>query len=121
MSDYNSNDLSVLVATAVTALGGVAVAARKWLRSEKVEDARTQTLLGGQRAGDMVVENLVKEVARLTAQMSEMRVELDQLKDRMNTVKMLAMDCFELANVCECEGDTREKLKDHLKSIMRES
>ena len=121
MSDYNANDLILMVGTGVTALGGIAVGIRKYFRDDRIAEAEARTKLGGQRAGDIVVENLVKEVARLTAQMAEMRTELDELKDRMVTVKMLAMDCFEMASACECEGDTRDKLKAHLKTIMRES
>ena len=121
MSEYSPNELMTLVAAGVTTLGTIAVGVRKWVRSERVAEAENHTRLGGQRAGDIVVGNLVKEVARLTTQMAEMRVEIDELKDRMITVKMLAMDCFEMASACVCEGDTRDKLKAHLKSIMRES
>ena len=119
MGDYSPGELMTMLGSGVATLTAASVAARKYFRSERVAEAQTRTMLGGQRAGDIVVENLVKEVARLTAQMAEMRTELDELKDELDYVRSAGVEGLELAMACTCKGVGRETLIDHLKAIIK--
>lgn len=119
MGDYSVNEVMALIGGGVTALGTIAVGVRKFLRSERIAEAKTDTAVGGQRAGDLVVENLVKEVNRLGAVVLQMRKEIDELKHEIDYVRAAALEGLELAMQCTCPGPGHDQLIEHLKSIIK--
>ena len=106
------------IATAITA-GGFTL--RKYLRTEKVSDASDSSTVKGFKGNDAVVDNLIAEVARLSTRLTELEDKVSHLTDKLAAVRLIALDCYQLANECDCDSENKARLLIHLKQIIRDA
>ena len=121
MADYDPTTATTLIGGVAAALVAMGVAAREYLKREKFTDASRDSAVSGIAANDRVLTNLVAEVARLTARIDELEAKVEHLTDKLASVRLIALDCYQIANECECCGDNRARLLEHLKTIIREA
>ena len=121
MNEYDPSSTTTLIGTATAALLAVGVAAREYLKREKLTDASRDSTVSGITANDKVLTNLVAEVARLTKRIEELEARVEHLTDKLANVRVIALDCYQIANECDCIGDNRARLLEHLKTIIRDA
>ena len=96
--DYDPNSTIGIIGAAATALIGLGVAAREYLKRERVGNAQDNSTVAGIGANDKVLSNLVAEVARLTARIDELEEKVEHLTAKLANVRLIALDCYQLAN-----------------------
>lgn len=106
------------IATAITA-GGFTL--RSYFKREKVTDASNDSTVKGFQGNDKVVDNLIAEVARLSTRLTELESKVEHLTDKLAAVRLIALDCYQLANECDCAGANKTRLLEHLKQIIRDA
>ena len=106
------------IATALTT-GGFAL--RSYFKKEKVSDASDSSVVKGFQGNDKVLDNLIAEVARLSVRITELEGKVEHLTDKLAAVRLIALDCYQLANECDCEGTNKAMLLEHLKQIIRDA
>lgn len=121
MGDLDTNALIGYLGAAVTALTTGGFALRSHFKREKVSDASDASAVKGFQGNDKVLANLVAEVERMGVRVSELESKVEHLTDKLATVRIIALDCYQLANECECKGENRVRLLAHLKQIIKEA
>ena len=121
MGEYDPSAATGLISGVAAALVAVGVAAREYLKREKFSDAGRDSVIGGIAANDKVLANLVGEVARLTTRIDELEARVEHLTDKLASVRLVALDCYQVANECSCAGENRARLLAYLKTIIKES
>lgn len=121
MAEYDPNTSINLIAGAVAAVMAAGVGVREYLKREKLSDATRGAEVNGIDANDKVLKNLVAEVARLSSRVTELEQRVEHLTDKLANVRLIALDCYQLANECECVSEGKAKLLDHLKQIIRDA
>ena len=97
MPDIESNYLIGSLSAIATALTTLGFALRNHLKKEKVSDASDSSTIKGFQSNDKVLDNLVAEVARLTARLNEVEAKVDHLTDKLAAIRLIALDCYQLA------------------------
>jgi hypothetical protein len=120
-NEFDPNGLGGYIGTAVAALITAVVGTGAYFRSKKVNDAESESTVKGFKGNDAVLDNLVKEVARLSARVLELEAKVEHLTEKLANVRLVALDCYQLANECECTGEGRDMLLEHLRSIIRDA
>lgn len=121
MGEYDPSTATGLISGVVAALVAVGVAAREYLKREKFSDAGRDSAIGGIAANDKVLANLVGEVARLTTRIDELETRVEHLTEKLASVRLVALDCYQVANECACTGENRARLLMYLKTIIKDS
>ena len=104
------------IATALTT-GGFAL--RSYFKREKVANAVDASTVKSHQGNDTVVD--IAEVARLSTRLSELESKVSHLTDKLAAVRLIALDCYQLANECDCNGVNKARLLEHLKQIIRDA
>lgn len=120
-NEFDPNGLGGYIGTAVGALITAVVGTSAYFSRKKVSDAADESTVKGFKGNDAVLENLVKEVARLASRIKELEDKVEHLTDKLANVRLVALDCYQLANECECAGDERDLLLEHLRTIIRDA
>jgi archaellum component FlaC len=102
-----------IVAAAATLGGGVI-----WFRQYVQKLGLTESHIG---ASKEVIDNMREELDRLQERITELEQRVEELTHRLAAVRMVAIDCYSLASECECESESKTRLMDHLKQIIRDS
>lgn len=121
MSDLETNTLIGYLGAGVGSLGAIAVGLREYFKRERVSDAVSDSSVKGIKSNDAVLDNLVAEMARLSGRVAELESKVEHLTDKLAAVRLIALDCYQLANECDCASDNRQRLLDHLKQIIRDA
>jgi hypothetical protein len=121
MPSPETNELIGYLGGAVAALTTIGVGIREYLKRDKVSNASDDSTIKGFKGNDSVLDNLVKEVARLSGRVADLESKVEHLTDKLAAVRLIALDCYQLANECECSGANKERLLTHLKQIIRDA
>lgn len=119
MADVDTSSLIGYLGAAATAITSVGIVIREYLKREKVSDASDTSKVKGFKGNDAVLDNLVSEVARLSIRITDLESKVDHLTEKLANVRLIALDCYQLATDCNC--DHRERLLDHLKQIIKDA
>jgi hypothetical protein len=120
-NEFDPNGLGGYIGTAVAALITAVVGTGAYFRSKKVSDAESESTVKGFKGNDAVLENVLKEIKRLTDRVEALEATVAHLTDKLANVRLVALDCYQLANECECEGEERDRLLEHLRTIIRDA
>lgn len=120
-NEFDPNGLGGYIGTAVASLITAVVGTGAYFRSKKVSDAESESAVKGFKGNDAVLENVLKEIKRLTDRVEALEATVAHLTDKLANVRLVALDCYQLANECECEGEERERLLEHLRTIIRDA
>lgn len=121
MGDLDTNALIGYLGAAATALTTGGFALRTYFKRELVTDASDASAVKGFQGNDRVLANLVAEVERMGLRVTDLESKVEHLTDKLAAVRLIALDCYQLANECECDGDNRVRLLAHLKQIIKEA
>ena len=121
MSDISTTELITYLGTAATALTTTGFALREYFKREKITNASDASTVKGIQGNDAVLDNLIAEVARLSTRITDLETKVEHLTDKLAAVRLIALDCYQLASECECCGDNRERLLMHLKQIIKDA
>ncbi len=122
MAELDNNYLIGSLSAIATALTTAGFALRSYFKKEKVADASDSSAIKGFQGNDKVLDNLVAEVARLTTRLTEVEAKVDHLTDKLAAIRLIALDCYQLANECSCADDeNKARLLAHLKQIIRDA
>lgn len=121
VAELDTNTLIGYLGAGVGALITLGVTLREYFKREKIDGAFNDSQLKGIRGNDKVLDNLVDEVARLSARISELENKVENLTEKLATVRLIALDCYQIANECDCAGDNRALLLNHLKQIIKDA
>lgn len=119
MVDTETTTLIGYLGAGVGALITIGVGIREYLKREKVGDAADIATIKGYRGNDTVLDNLVAEVARLSTRVGDLEGKVLKLTTRLNEVRVIALDCYQLAGDCDCP--TRDELIEKLKQIIQDT
>lgn len=121
MAEIDTSTLIGSLGAAATALTTGGFALRSYFKRERVSDASDKSAINGFQGNDKVLANLVAEVERMGIRVSELENKVEHLTDKLAAVRLIALDCYQLANECDCAGDNRMRLLEHLKHIIKEA
>ena len=121
MADYSANEVVGIVAGATAALGTLGVSIREYLKREKVGNAADAAQIGGLGANTQIIGAMREELNRLAVRVDVLEKQVDALTDKLANVRLIALDCYQLANECDCEGAHKARLLDHLKQIIKDA
>jgi hypothetical protein len=120
-NEFDPNGLGGYIGTAVGALITAVVGTSAYFSRKKVSDAESESAVKGFKGNDAVLENVLKEIKRLTDRVEALEATVAHLTDKLANVRLVALDCYQLANECGCEGEERELLLEHLRTIIRDA
>jgi hypothetical protein len=118
-AEFDPSGVGGYIGTAVSSLIVAVLGTREYMSRKKVGDAADNSAVNTYQSGDKVLDSLVKEVTRLTAEVAKMRTELDEMKDKEAQAKILAIDCYAIASECDCEHERRAELLEKLLRIIK--
>lgn len=118
MADYSGGEVTGIITGALAALTTLAIGVREYLKREKVSTAQDNSTVKGISANDTVIANMQVEMQRLTKIVEKMQRQINRLTGKLASVRMVAIDCYALANECDCTGENRRVLLAHLKTII---
>lgn len=119
MAEIDTNALIGYLAAGVGALTTLGVGIREYLKREKVSSASDASSIKGFQGNDKVLDNLVGEVARLSARISDLETKVQHLTDKLTTVRTHALECYQLVSDCECPA--KEEILELLKQIIKDA
>lgn len=120
-NEFDPAGLGGYIGTAVAALITAVVGTSAYFNKKKVNDAESESTVKGFKGNDAVLENLLKEVKRLTERLEEVEGKVAHLTDTLANIRLIALDCYQLANECECGDENRKRLLEHLRTIIRDA
>lgn len=103
------------------ALVALALYLRRVFKAMGLEDAQRDAAVNGVAANDQVLANMRAEIDRLGSRISALETKVEELTTKLANVRAVALDCYSLATECECHGEARDRLLEHLKQIIREA
>ena len=118
-AEFDTSSLGGYIGTAVATMITAILGTKEYMSRKRVGDAADDSTVKGYKGNDTVLDNLVKEVKRLTEDQAEMREEIDELKKDSAETKVLAIDCYALVSECDCAHDNKALLLKHLLTIIR--
>ena len=121
MAEMDTSALIGYLGAAATALTTGGFALRSYFKREAVSNVSDASTVKGIQGNDKVLDNLVTEVARLSKRISELETKVEHLTDKLAAVRLIALDCYQLANECDCNGVNKARLLEHLKQIIRDA
>lgn len=119
MADY---DASTVILSIFGGGGGLLAAGaflRDYLKGRTLTDANRDAAINGVEINQSVLKNINDELRRHSDRISELEAKVAELTTKLANVRMIAIDCYALANDCECEGKTL--LLNHIKQIIQDS
>lgn len=122
VSDYDTGSIVTAIgAAALSIVAGLAFV-RDWLKSRALTDTNRDAAINGVEINQTVLKNLQEEITRLTKRVAEVEHRVEELTDKLASVRMVAIDCYALANKCSCsDTETKGLLLEHLKQIIRDA
>jgi hypothetical protein len=57
----------------------------------------------------------------LTTRIDELETRVEHLTEKLASVRLVALDCYQVANECACTGENRARLLMYLKTIIKDS
>lgn len=103
------------------ALVALALYLRRLFKSMGLEDAQREHALNGVAAHEQVLAGMRSEIDRQNNRITALESRVEELATKLANVRAAALDCYALATECECHGDVRDRLIEHLKQIIREA
>jgi hypothetical protein len=119
--EVDPSGLGGYLGSAAAALIAAVVGTSAYFSRKRVTDASDESAVKGFKGNDVVLDNLTKEVKRLTERLEKLEGLVSHLTDKLANVRLVALDCYQLANECECDGEARERLLEHLRTIIRDA
>ncbi len=114
-------NLGTWIGGAVTALITSVVGINAYLSRKRVGDAADTSTIIGFKGNDQLLKNLQDELKRLSEKVNEMDTKIDHLTDKLANVRLVALDCYQLATDCGCDDENRTALLNHLRTIIKEA
>ena len=121
MADFSTSEVSGIIATTLTALTATAVGIRRYLKDDRISSAQTDSTVAGIGANDKILNNLVAEVARLVGRVDVLEGQVESLTNKLASIRLIALDCYQIANECQCHPESRDRLLAHLKQIIKDA
>lgn len=119
MAEIDTNALIGYLGGGVTALTAIGVGIREYLKRERVSSVSDASTVKGFQGNDKVLDNLVSEVARLSARISDLETKVQHLTDKLTAVRTHALECYQLVSDCDCVN--QEQILELLKQIIKDA
>lgn len=94
---------------------------RRIFKNMGLEDAQMESTSKAMSANDVVLDNLQGEVYRLSKRVGALEEQVAQLKEKLANVRLMALECYEIALQCNCANETRHELLDRIREIIKEA
>lgn len=121
-NDYDTSSILVAIGGAAASIIAALVFVRDWIKARALTDTNRDAAINGVEINNTVLKNLQEEITRLTKRVAEVEERVEHLTDKLASVRMVAIDCYALANKCTCDDtETKGLLLEHLKQIIREA
>jgi hypothetical protein len=120
-NEFDLNGIGGYIGTAVGALIASIIGTGAYFNKKKIDDAASDSTVKGYKGNDGLLDRLEKEQIKQGARITELETKIEQLTDKLANVRLIALECFQLANDCECIGEGKDMLREHLKSIIRDA
>jgi uncharacterized coiled-coil protein SlyX len=119
--DYSPEGVIAGLGAAVTALVSGGLWFRKKMRDDGVDGAGSDSVKRSVEVNDKVLANMQAELTRLAKRVDVLEEQVTHLTQKLANVRLIALDCYQLASDCACEGENRARLLEHLKQIIRDA
>lgn len=110
---------------AFTAGGGGLIALtlylRRVFRGLGLEDARIHAAEASATASEVILQNLQSEISRLSNRVAVLEGHVTHLNDKLADIRLVALECYELALKCNCDDETKALLLDRLRQIIKDA
>lgn len=103
------------------ALVALAFYIRRIIKGMGLEDAHIQANTSAVNASDAILQNLQAEVMRLSKRVEALEDQVTHLSDKLANVRLVALECYEIALSCECDSGSREQLLARIRDIIKEA
>lgn len=121
MADYDSTT----VILAIIGVGGGVVAGILYLRKifsgMGLESSGNDAAQAGLIISQSVLKDINDELKRHSQRIEELEGKVAELTSKLANVRLIALDCYQLANECECHGENRARLLEHLRQIIKDA
>lgn len=94
---------------------------RRIFKGMGLEDAQIHANTSAVAANDAVLQNLQSEIARLSKRVGVLEEQVVHLSDKLANVRLVALECYEIALGCHCADEARSMLLSRLRDIIREA
>lgn len=94
---------------------------RRIFKNMGLEDAQMESTSKAMSANDAVLDNLQSEVYRLSKRVGVLEEQVAQLKEKLANVRLMALECYEIALQCNCANETRHELLDRIREIIKQA
>jgi hypothetical protein len=119
--DYTPEGVMAGLGAAVTALVSGGLWFRKKIRDDKVDGAGADSIQRSVDVNDKVLASLQADYERLVKRVETLEKQVTHLTEKLASVRLIALDCYQLANECDCVGENRQRLLNHLKQIIKDA
>lgn len=119
MAEYDAGTVILSIFGGGGGLLAIGAFLRDYIKGRALTDANRDAAINGVEINQSVLKNINEELKRHSDRITELEAKVAELTTRLANVRMIAIDCYALANECDCEGKTR--LMEHLKAIISKS
>ena len=120
-TEVDPSSLGTWIGGGIAAIVAAAISLQAYFAKKKVSDASDESAVKGFKGNDSVLDNLRAEIERLSKRMADLEAKVEHLTDKLANVRLVALDCYQLATDCDCAGESRERLLEHLRTIIKEA
>lgn len=119
--EYSSEGIVAGIFAGIPTIIGGLYWLRKKIRDDKLDSKGAESAENGLKISDKVLANMQTELDRLAKRVDVLEKQVAHLTEKLANVRLIALDCYQLATECECANENRQRLLEHLKSIIKES
>ncbi len=109
----------------ISAGGGALVALAFYLRrvfkGMGLEDVQRAAAVSASEASETILSNLQAEVDRLSKRVETLEGQVHHLTEKLASVRLSALECYEIALSCHCDNNARDELLDKLRHIIKDA
>lgn len=117
-------DAATVILAIVGVGGGIGAGVmylRKIFRDMGLENAGQGAAQNGLAISQSVLKDINDELRRHSERIEELEGKVAELTTKLANVRLIALDCYQLANECDCNSGNRARLLEHLRQIIKDA
>lgn len=121
MGDYDASQVTAALIAVSGALAAGVLYLRKIFNGIGLENSGQGAAQAGLAISQSVLKDINDELKRHSERIEELEGKVAELTTKLANVRLIALDCYQLANECDCNSENRARLLEHLRQIIKDA